>query len=186
MEHSKPVGLSISFLSFHCNLVHDVQALYAVKPFFFFFFYISSCFVLFFPLFLWLLFSFWFVFIVMRRLSIVKWRLVSVRAAGVLPSSLQSSYPQLWLEGKPIRRQPTTCFSFFPPLISLGRQLFSRLGTHKKRKEEQRLVFRAQLRRFYQTLHTSWKMRDYKFHLRYSAIEDPHSAAKVGLLSAFP
>lgn len=34
MEHSKPVGLSISFLSFHCNLVHDVQALYAVKPFF--------------------------------------------------------------------------------------------------------------------------------------------------------
>ena len=80
MEHSKPVGLSISFLSFHCNLVHDVQALYAVKPFFFFFFYISSCFVFFFPLFLWLLFSFWFVFIVMRRLSIVKWRLVSVRA----------------------------------------------------------------------------------------------------------
>jgi hypothetical protein len=35
MEHSKPVGLSISFLSFHCNLVHDVQDLYAVKPFFF-------------------------------------------------------------------------------------------------------------------------------------------------------
>jgi hypothetical protein len=29
-------------------------------------------------------------------------------------------------------------------------------------------------------------MRDYKFHLRYSTIQDPHSTAKVGLLSAFP
>ena len=154
MEHSKPVGLSISFLSFHCNLVHDVQALYAVKPFFFFFFYISSCFVFFFPFF----FGFYFLF---DSSSLLCAACRSSNGAsfryelGVLPSSLQSSYPQLWLEGKPIRRQPTTCFSFFPPLISLGRQLFSRLGTHKKRKEEQRLVFRAQLRRFYQTLHTS-------------------------------
>ena len=116
MEHSKLVGLSISFLSFHCNLVDDVQALYAVKPFFFFFFfYISSCFVFFSPLFLWLLFCFWFVFIVMRRLSIVKWRLVSVRARRPSLPLFNLPTPNCGLKGSQFGGSRRLAFPSFPP-----------------------------------------------------------------------